>query len=92
MSYALRYRVDVVWIPPGRGLGMSAAEQLGPSLTGGDAQVLTFIDSPTNSANSSTFTSTDVTNMTNAMAADISAQMSAAAVLARVQAFATGGG
>jgi hypothetical protein len=33
-----------------------------------------------------------VTTLTNAMAADIAAQLNVAAVLARIQAFASGGG
>lgn len=90
MAYALRYRCDVVFVPAGVGLGIAAAEQSGPGLTSGDAQVLTFFDSmhPT----SSTFLAADVTALTNAMAADIAAQMNTTANLARVQAFATGGG
>ena len=90
MAYAIRYRCDVVWLAPGRGLGMDSTEQLGPNVTGGNAQVLSFFD--VSHPSSTTFTATDVTNLTNAMAADLSAQMSAAAILARVQAFATGGG
>jgi hypothetical protein len=40
---------------------------------------------------SPTFTSSDVTTLTNAMAADIAAQMNVAATLTQVQGFATGG-
>ena len=91
MAYALRYKVDVVWLAPGRGLGMDSAEQVGPALTGGNDQVLTFFDKAP-PPSSSTFLAADVTALTNAMAADIAAQMNVAATLARVQAFSTGGG
>lgn len=91
MAYRLRYTVSVEWEPPGRGLGMALQEGAGPGPTGGQAQVLTFFDANP-PPNSSTFLAADVTALTNAMAADIAAQMSVASVLTRVQNFATGGG
>lgn len=69
---------------------MDVAEQSGPGLTNGPAQVLTFFDGvhPT----SSTFLAADATTMLTAMATDLLAQMTTTANLARIQAFASGGG
>jgi hypothetical protein len=90
MPYAIRYRCDVVFVAAGRGLGMSAAEQMGPGMTGGNEQVLTFFDAV--QPNSATFLAADVTALLLAMSNDLSAQMSTAANLGRIQAFASGGG
>ena len=92
MAYGLVYKARVFWLPAGLGLGMNNIT--GPGLTGGPAQSLDFFNGETGlyPPNSTTFLSADVTALTNSMAADLSAQMSAAAILARVQAFSTGGG
>ena len=92
MAYGLVYKARIFWLPGGLGLGMNNIT--GPGLTGGPAQNLDFFNSETTPypPNSTTFLSSDVTNLTNSMAADLAAQMSAAAVLARVQAFSSGGG
>lgn len=92
MAYGLVYKARVFWLPAGLGVGMNNIT--GPGLTGGPAQSIDFFNSETGvyPPNSTTFLSTDVTNLTNSMAADLSAQMSLAAVLARVQAFSTGNG
>ena len=95
MSFALRYKVDVVWIPDGAG-GMSVA----------DAQVLSLFPSSSNPGgltlpNSGMGQSSPVpggagatqanfnTAVTNLLT-DIEAQIGTN--LARIQAFATGGG
>ena len=92
MAYGLVYKARVFWLPPGLGLGMN--DITGPGLTGGPAQSLDFFNSTTTPypPNSTTFLSSDATNLTNSMAADLVAQMSVAAILARVQGFSSGGG
>ena len=90
MAYRLRYQAFVDFIPAGRGLGQDAAVPPMPGMNGGNQQTLGFFDSA--NAVSSTFTAADVTALLAAMSADLSAQMSTAAVLGRVTAFASGGG
>lgn len=91
MAYRICYQVQVMWIGPGLG---PMGGQLAPVTTqapAGGAQVLEFQNSA-GGQNSNTFLAADVTTLTNAMAADIAAQMNVAATLARVQAFSTGQG
>lgn len=95
MAYRLRYQCWVDWVPAGVGLGIAASPINGPGMVpAGPAQTLGFFNGETGGypPTSTTFTSGDVTNLTNSMAADLSAQMSTAAVLTRVQNFASGGG
>ncbi len=99
MAYRLRYQVWVDWVPAGLGLGIEASGAVGP-VPAGNAQTLSFFNSLSGVTaagaglppNSNTFLSSDVTNLLTAMTADLSAQMSTAPTLARVQAFSTGGG
>jgi hypothetical protein len=89
MSYRIRYQLSVDWVPPGLGLGMN--NPTGHGEVGGPAQTLTFFGSPGASVpNSTTFLSSDVTNLLASMSTDLSTQMNAQ--LARVQGFSTGGG
>lgn len=89
MAYRLCYQVQIYWIAPGLGvMGGQLAPPL-PQAPAGGAQSIEF-DNAAGGQNSLTFTGTDVTNLTNAMAADIAAQMNAN--LARIQGFATGTG
>jgi len=93
MAYRIRYQVSVDWVTPGMGPGLSNPQ--GPGVApAGNAQTLTFFNgqSSTLPPNTSTFLTADVTTLTNAMAADIAAQMNVASVLARVQNFSTGTG
>jgi|HubBroStandDraft_3_1064219.scaffolds.fasta_scaffold75491_4 hypothetical protein len=92
MAYRLVYTAQVQWVPPGMGPGLS--NPVGPGVNGGPAQTLAFFNSETGvyPPNSTTFLSSDVTNLTNSMAADLAAQMSVAATLLRVQNFSTGTG
>ncbi len=91
MAYRLRYSVLVDWVPPGMGLGINyQTTQIGPQPAGGPAQTLEFVNSAV--PVSSTFTSSDITSLLSTLTTDISAQMNAAATLARVQGFATAGG
>lgn len=90
MAYRLRYQAYVDFVPSGRGLGMDAETGFMPGMTGGPAQTLGFFD--TINDVSATFTAADITALLAAMSADLSAQLNATATLARIQAFATGGG
>lgn len=91
MSYRITYQVNVAWVGPGIG-PMSGNSAVAPGLApAGGAQVKALYNSGTGQS-SGTFTASDVTNLTNAMAADIAAQMNVPATLAQVQAFSTGGG
>lgn len=93
MAYRLTYQAQVAWIGPGLGPIMNSATQ--PVVTGvggnGNAQIKDFFNT-VGGQNSNTFVAADITALLAAMSADLSAQMNAAAALAQVQAFATGGG
>lgn len=96
MAFGLRYKVDICWIPDGAGameVPSSAMIQFQPSVnnpagltngSGDKAQV-----SPIPGGNTPTLGNI-ATALTN-LSTDIQAQITAA-VLARIQAFATGGG
>lgn len=91
MAYRITYQVQVIWVGPGIGpMGGQLSPQLNAVPAGG-AQVLE-LQNTQGGQNSQTFLAGDVTNLTNAMAADIAAQMNVPATLARVQAFSTGAG
>jgi hypothetical protein len=95
MAYRLRYTAWVDYVPQGVGLGQQAGTNIVPGpVPAGNQQTLEFFNGQTSAypPTTSTFLSADVTTLTNAMAADLAAQMQAAAILARVQGFATGGG
>ena len=94
MAFAIRYQLDIVWVPDGAG-PMTMATGAGPGLgtSGmGNAQALTFYQGAPvivpggDSPNQSNFN----TAIGTTMAADLEAQV--AANLSRIQAFATGGG
>jgi hypothetical protein len=90
MAYRVTYTAQVSWVGPGMGpMGLGApTTTVGPQAPSGGAQTLDFFSSGTGQ-NTSTFTSSDITTITNAIATDLSTQMNA--VIARVQAFSTGG-
>jgi hypothetical protein len=90
MPYRLRYTANIDFVPAGRGLGIEAQTGLMPNEAGGPGQTLEFLNIAV--VTSTTFTATDVTALLLAMSNDLSAQMSTAAVLGRVTAFASGGG
>jgi hypothetical protein len=97
MPFRMRYTVSVDFVPPGLGLGITASGSqpgAGGDVAAGPAQTIEFFNSLTSALPpvTNTFLTGDVTTLTNAMAADIAAQLNVAAVLARIQAFATGGG
>jgi len=95
MAYRLRYSVAVDWIAPGLGpMGGAAAVLAGELGSSGTGQTLEF-NASANTANiqgtgtGGALATADVTALTNAMAADIAAQMNA--ILTRLAGFATGG-
>jgi hypothetical protein len=95
MAYRLRYAAWVDYVPQGVGLGQQSGTNSVPGpVPAGNQQTLEFFNGQTSTLppTTSTFLSADVTTLTNAMAADLLAQMNVAAVLARIQGFATGGG
>jgi hypothetical protein len=95
MPYRLRYDIAIDFVPPGVGLGQQGtapgAVGAGPA---GPAQTIELFNTigggfpPT----SNTFTSGDITALLASMSTDLSTQLNLAATLARIQAFATGGG
>lgn len=89
MSFRITYQMNVDWVGPGTGpMSGTAGPAIGMTPRGG-AQTLAFFNTP-GGQNTNTFLAADITTLTNAMAADLKAQMTAA--IARVQAFSTGGG
>lgn len=97
MAYALRYQIQVIFVGAGAG-PMSALTA--PSLQGsggGTGQVKEFSVNPTivpiaaGGGASNAINATDITNLTNSMAADIAAQMNAQPALGLMQAWVSGG-
>jgi hypothetical protein len=87
MAYRIRYQVNIDWIGAGAGPmeGLSASYLPGGGCNGQTFDVVNAV-TPV----SSTFVAADVTNLTNAMAADVAAQLNVAATLAKIQAWSTG--
>jgi hypothetical protein len=97
MPYRMRYVVSVDFVPAGLGIGITAPGAnpgAGGDVPAGPAQTIEFFNTVGGALPpvTNTFLTGDVTTLTNAMAADIAAQLNIAATLARIQAFATGGG
>lgn len=89
MAYRIAYQVQVMWVGPGLGpMGGQLAGSL-PQAPAGGAQVIELANQQ-GGQNSLTFTSGDITALTNAMAADIAAQMTTN--ITRIQNFSTGQG
>jgi hypothetical protein len=98
MAYRLRYIAYVDFLPAGigpmGGYPTAAGGNVGAA-PASSAQSLAFFDNPpavvAGGGTGNIIVSGDVTTLTNAMAADIAAQMNVAATLARLQGFASGG-
>ncbi len=91
MAYRLVVQATVYWVGPGIGvMGGGLAPGL-PNAPAGGAQSFEFFNQ-VGGYNTNTFLTADVTTLTNAMAADIAAQMNVPATLARIQNFSTGTG
>jgi hypothetical protein len=96
MAYRLRYVAFVDFLPAGigpmGGYPTAAGGNIGPA-PASSAQVLAFFDNPppvvAGAGAGNIINGADVTALTNAMAADIAAQMNAN--LARLQSFPSGG-
>ncbi len=87
MAYRLTYSANIDWVGPGTG---PMGNNLSPALPlggRGGAQTLQYSNQQ-GGQNTLTFLSADITTLTNAMAADIKAQMLAS--ITRVQNFSTG--
>lgn len=87
MAYRLRYQFTVDWIPPGVGV-LSGSVVTSQASGGASAQTYTSDDTAPGQS-SLTFLSADITALTNGMAADVAAQLNA--IIARIQAFSSGG-
>lgn len=88
MAFRIRYVCYVENLPAGIGpMGGTAASSPGVAPTGVGFSLAFF--NQAGGQVTATFQAADITTLTNAMAADIAAQMNAN--IARVQAFATGG-
>jgi len=89
MAYRLCYQCQVYWVGPGIGvMGGGLAPSL-PQAPAGGAQSIEF-NNAQGGQNTNTFLAADITTLTNAMAADIAAQMTAN--ITRIQNFSTGTG
>lgn len=86
-AYRIRYEANIDWVGPGAG-PMEAVNA--PYLPGGGATGQTAAFVSTTTPITGTFLAADVTTLTAAMAADLAAQLNAAATLAKIQAWATG--
>jgi len=92
MSYRITYSVNVDWIGDGIGpMSGNTAVSVGMAAAGG-AQRKSFFNATPVGQMTKTFLAADVTTLTNAMAADIAAQMNVPANLAQIQNFSTGTG
>ena len=86
MAYRLRYTFNVDWVGPGQ--GPSGSPQVGPG--GGNAQTLGGINQAGGqniggSGAGGIIQAADITTLTNAMAADVSAQLNLTANLGEMQ-------
>jgi hypothetical protein len=98
LAYRIRYQIFIDWLPPGigpmGGYPTAAGGNIGPAPASGTVTLALFDNPPPVVAGGGTgnaLVTGDVTTLTNAMAADIAAQMNVPATLARLAAFATGG-
>jgi hypothetical protein len=89
MAYRISYQIQVYWVGPGLGVMGNALAPSLPNAPAGGAQSLE-LSNVQGGQNSNTFLAADITALTNAMAADIAAQMTTN--IARIQGFATGTG
>lgn len=98
MAYRLRYDVYLDWVGPGQGpMGGGLAPMTGKAGGSGNAQTKQLSNAGggqniTGTGTGGAIAGADITTITNAMAADIAAQMNAAPTLGQIQGFATGGG
>lgn len=95
MAYRLRYEVFMDWVGPGQGPMAGGLVPLAGFEAGG-AQTLELFNTPggqntPGNGTAGAITTGEITTVTNAMAADIAAQLNKPAVLAQIQGFATGG-
>ena len=91
MAYRMRWQLSIDWVAPGMGLGQN--NLAGPGEVGGNAQTLTIFNSQgASTPTSSTFLAADITALLATLSTDASAQLNAAATLARIQNFSTGTG
>lgn len=87
MAYRITYQVNVDWVGPGQGpMSGNTAPAIGMAPAGG-AQRLSLFNTQ-GGQNTLTFQAGDITTLTDAMAADIAAQMTTN--ISRVQGFASG--
>jgi len=89
MAYRLTYQCNVDWVGPGTGPMTGNLAPALPQGGRGGAQTIEFSNAQ-GGQNSNTFLAGDITTLTNAMAADIAAQMMAN--ITRIQNFSTGQG
>lgn len=94
-AFAIRMKVDVVWLGAGEGGMTQAAGQvlsLFPSTTSATGLPNTGMAQIVPVPGGAAPTAANFNTATNSAIADIQAQIAVAATLARIQAFATGGG
>ena len=89
MSYRVTYQVNVDWVGDGMGPMSNNTSPALPQGGRGGAQTKEF-SNKLGGIMTKTFTSGDITTLTNGMAADMVTQMTASQ--AQIQGFATGGG
>lgn len=94
MSYRLRYQVNVDWV--GAGMGPVGSPQ-SPGVLGssGNAQTLVFVNKAgaqniVGTGSGGAIAAADITTLTNAMAADIAAQMNLQPALGQMGGWPTG--
>ena len=94
MAYRLRVQANLDWVGPGAG-PMSALNAPNAPGGGGTGQTLDLVSQTggymaPGSGAGGILNATDVTNLTNAMAVDMAAQLNLAANLAKAQGWPTG--
>lgn len=87
MAYRITYKVNVDWVGPGQGPMSGNTAAVVDTAPAGGAQRLSLFNTQ-GGQNTLTFLSADITTLTNAMAADIAAQMTTN--ISRIQNFSTG--
>ncbi len=96
MAYGLRYQTQLFWVGPGAGPMESLLAPSLPGCGGGTGQLMELSVNPlvlpiiTGTGTSGALASADITALTNAMAADIAAQMLLAPNLAKAGGWTSG--
>jgi hypothetical protein len=96
MAFVLKYQVQIEFVGPGAGPMSALTAPSLPGSGGGTGQVLEITSNPAvmpiaaGAGAGGTLTAGDITNLLATMSSDVSAQLNAAATLAKINGWPTG--